>query len=181
MTKAEARNNFKNIRKNISDWDKQRISRVICEKIIEVIENEGYEHVLTYSPLAGEVDVSKVFDELSDRVNFYFPRVNGEEMEFYRVDIEEELEKGSFNVMEPKIECPQIVYKDKKYLMLVPGLAFDEEGYRLGYGKGYYDKYLCKNLDKNITTAGICYMECLTRCLPRDSHDMDMDMIIIEG
>ena len=84
MTKAEARNNFKNIRKNISDWDKQRISRVICEKIIEVIENEGYEHVLTYSPLAGEVDVSKVFDELSDRVNFYFPRVNGEEMEFHK-------------------------------------------------------------------------------------------------
>lgn len=76
-----------------------------------------------------------------------FPRMAGEEMTFFRVqDLEHSFAEGCFHVMEPVGEEALIPGEDiSGSLILVPGVAFDRQGGRTGYGRGYYDRYLASN------------------------------------
>ena len=58
---------------------------------------------------------------------------------------------------------------------IVPGICFDKNGYRIGYGKGYYDKYLS---NKSIYKIGICFKECLIDNMPHDLYDIKVDLIV---
>ena len=74
----------------------------------------------------------------------YFPRVIGDKMEFYLVDDGMDFELSSFGVREPKVEVDNLFVPQEAddILVLMPGVVFDEDGNRIGYGGGYYDKYL---------------------------------------
>lgn len=180
MTKKEARKVYRELRKNISMADREEASKNISKRIVELIEKEDYKRVLMYAALPEEVNLDAVFDCLNGEVEFYFPRVNEEEMEFYRATSLKELETGNFGVREPKTECAKIQYDEDKYLMLVPGMAFDKNGYRLGYGKGYYDKYLATNEQQKINTIGICFNKCMVEELPHDEYDIKVEKVFCE-
>lgn len=106
------------------------------------------------------------------------PKVIGPSlMEFYEIYSLTDLIHGAYGLLEPvtgkKIELP-----NEKQLMLVPGLAFDYEGGRLGYGGGFYDRYL--NLHKDaFVTAALCYKEQLIEKVPVNSNDISMDCLIM--
>lgn len=179
MNKKEARKYYKNIRANISFNEKKRQSEGIASKLEELILKNGYTDVLFYAPLPDEVDVMRAYDEMTGKVKTYFPRVNGDSMEFFEVKSKEELEIGTFNVYEPKISCKSIDYNDKdKYLCIVPGIAFDKNGGRIGYGKGYYDKYLSGHEEFAVDTVGVCFDECLAEKIETDSFDKSVKMIL---
>lgn len=94
-------------------------------------------------------------------------------------DFDQELEEGFYNILTPKKEFERIVSPDTVDLVLVPGLAFDKYGYRVGYGGGYYDRFFAQ-LDKDIPKLGLCFDLQIYPPVPRDSYDIAIDYIITE-
>ena len=98
----------------------------------------------------------------------------------YRPD---RLVTARFGISEPDETCPTLSLPDYRgSLILVPGLAFDGAGYRLGYGGGYYDRFLAALRDARIpvTTVGLVYATCRAPYLPREAYDIPADLVIDE-
>jgi len=138
----------------------------------------------SYAPSKGEVNPNVFLDLLRrmklDRPLMAFPRVAGKvagkntlSMHFALL---EELAPGSYGIPEPK-DSAQVVLPENIDVILVPGLAFDRSGNRLGYGKGYYDHYLLA-LSQEALVVGIGYDECLYDEIPAEDHDVRMDYIV---
>lgn len=125
--------------------------------------------VMLYMPIKGEADVTGL---LGDEKLFLAPVTEGDEMYACRVG---EMVKGAFGVPEPFDKTPF----DKKDidLVIVPGVAFDKEGNRMGFGKGYYDRFL---KDMKAVKAGVCHAFQLMDKIPSAPHDVKMDMIVTE-
>ena len=88
-----------------------------------------------------------------------------------------------FGIPEPSDQCPALGPKDLEgALILVPGLAFDDEGYRIGYGGGYYDRFLAelRHARVPVTTVGLAFAACRPTRLPRAPHDIPVDYVIDE-
>ena len=146
----------------------------ISERLTELIrQNELYktsQNVLLYYPMKYEMNFLGL---LSDDKNFYFPRVNGDDMCVCPYKQGEKLEKSSFGVYEP---CSTPCEPSLIDVAIVPALMVDKSGYRLGYGGGFYDRFLAFN--PHIKT--ICALpECLvTDELPKQDFDIPVDVII---
>ena len=95
------------------------------------------------------------------------------------IDFDKELELGYYNILTPKKEYTRIVSPELVDLVLVPGVAFDKRGYRVGYGGGYYDRFLNK-WKKGVIKIGLCYDLQLLSQVPTDSYDIPVDYIITE-
>lgn len=98
-------------------------------------------------------------------------------MFFCRIDSTEELKPGRYGILEPDPKKSLDHTDWQTALCLVPGIAFDRLGYRLGYGKGYYDRFLA---GKKIVAAGLCYRELVQQELPREPHDQRVQILITE-
>ena len=101
-------------------------------------------------------------------------------MSFHLVNDLNELQNGKFSLKEPDINLPKWEYNDdfkSDAICIIPALAFDEAGYRLGYGKGYYDRFLS---GKNITRIGVVYSEFIIDKLPLGRYDLPVDFIVTE-
>lgn len=90
-----------------------------------------------------------------------------------------ELERGTFGIPEPKPEFRRPVPLEKADLVLVPGVAWDVHGYRVGYGGGYYDRSL-NSLQKRIRTIGLAYEFQIIGDVPRTKHDRRVDKLVTE-
>jgi 5-formyltetrahydrofolate cyclo-ligase len=101
------------------------------------------------------------------------PSVEGENLAFYELSSGKYLVKGRFGIMEPLPYGPV----DRIDMLVVPGIAFDKKGYRLGYGKGYYDKFLVK---RKVFSIGLGYSFQLIESLPTGEHDKKLDAIATE-
>ncbi len=148
------------------------------------IQNEAYKNADTlfmYYSVKGEADTLKIIDSaLSDGKRVALPKCtdkNGN-MEFYFIgDREISLADGVFSLKEPDTSvCSKAAFGENN-LCVVPALAFDKTGNRLGYGGGYYDRFLSTFKGQRI---GLCYEECLCELLPCESHDLRVDMIITD-
>ena len=99
------------------------------------------------------------------------------EMEARLLSSMDDLQPGAYGLPEPMDTCP-VIEPAALGAVIVPGLAFDEAGYRLGRGGGFYDRYLAA-LPEKIPAWGLCYRQFL-RSVPRDSHDVCVQSIITE-
>lgn len=203
-TKDTIRENMLERRKSLGEAKQESLSRRICERIIEAVDLSEYEHILFYypSPEDHEVDLrylfTMAFDQLTDTRSL-LPRVNssagiiephvipddhietGDELKtFYTLAHRESpLSKGGFGIPEPEPDRCPLIQPDQLDLVFVPGLAFDNDGYRVGYGGGYYDKLLA-DLEPSALTVGVCYQfQLIDRC-PREDHDRAVDRVITE-
>lgn len=126
-----------------------------------------------YYPHKGEVDTHDMIERAeSFGKEVYLPKIIDDEMIFCAFTDFDDLEKGKFEIMEPagnEIGEPET--------LIVPGIAFDLEKHRLGFGKGFYDKYLHAH---SVSKIGICYGWQVVGKLPRHGHDVQMDRIISE-
>ena len=95
------------------------------------------------------------------------------------IDFDRELEIGYYNILTPKENFKRIVPPQLVDLVLVPGLAFDKYGFRVGYGGGYYDRFFA-SLNKDIIKIGLCYHMQILPEVPIDSYDIPVDYIITE-
>ena len=99
------------------------------------------------------------------------------EPNFYYIESTADLSPGSFSLMEPDPKKCRKVTDFTEGLCIVPGLCFDYEGYRVGFGKGYYDRFLSVFRG---TTVGICYSRYTEKLLPRGAHDRHTDILVTE-
>ena len=137
---------------------------------------------MKYYPLKNEVDIRPALEKLLKKEGrrVYLPRcVKGSQglMDYYEISSLSDLEEGSFGVMEPKAECR--IEKDfsQNTVCIVPAIAYDKEGHRIGYGKGYYDRFL---RGFKGTKIGVVFSELVFDCLPRGKYDNAVDIIITE-
>ncbi len=99
-------------------------------------------------------------------------------MIFYRLHHMQELKAGAYRIPVPPVSPERMVTPDADTLMLVPMLAYDAKGYRLGAGGGYYDRYLAAY--PNLHTIGICYANGYVNALPVDTYDRPLQCCITE-
>ena len=132
-----------------------------------------------YAPVHNEVDTSVVFVEaLAALKSVLYPAVCGEGLVFQRVLDQKELKKGAFGISEPAAVC-EAYDPSEADLVVIPGVAFDVHGKRIGYGKGYYDKTL-HSIEGQGKLVGFCYDFQVVETIADEPHDVKMDMLITE-
>ncbi|WP_288279421.1 5-formyltetrahydrofolate cyclo-ligase [uncultured Prevotella sp.] len=153
-----------------------RMSEDIVRKLQGMMESRNVRTVMAYWPLSDEVDIRPLVDQLAALgVSVVLPKVTGDEtMELRHYASREDLEEGAFHIMEPVGE-PFIAF-DLIDFALVPGMAFDAAGHRLGRGKGYYDRFLSTHPD--IYKIGVCFPFQRVTEVPSEAHDVVMDEVI---
>ena len=143
--------------------------------IIGTFKNHSFKHsVGLYLPLTGEPDLTKVI--LYNNLSFGLPKIYGDEIKFIHYQLGVKLEKTAKGFMQPLSNfdlAPGII--------IVPGLAYSLQGYRLGFGSGHYDKYFAKNaINNSIVKIGVCFDKYLLEYLPYEKHDIRFDYIITD-
>ena len=98
-------------------------------------------------------------------------------MTFYLIENFEQLEIGYMNIQEPNEQCTVAISPENISCMIVPGVVFDQDGYRIGYGGGYYDRYLSKF---NGNTISIAFEMQIVEKVPTEAYDLPVDFIITE-
>jgi 5-formyltetrahydrofolate cyclo-ligase len=141
------------------------------------------EHVLLYFPFRNEVDLMPLVSRFSEK-HWYLPVTgSGGEITFYPYQPDMSLQIGKYGIAEPLPTGPAFTPEHHSpALLLVPGLLFDRQGYRLGYGKGYYDRLLNQPDFKAVSCqrAGITPEALLRDSLPHDPWDIPMQFLITE-
>lgn len=159
-------------------------SKVIEEYLLNLESFKGARKLALYAPFRNEVLTERLFSEARSRgKEVFYPRVErtvekGRHLEFHRVDERGELEEGSYEIHEP-LNGTSPVHPEEFDLIVVPGVAFDRWGSRLGYGKGYYDRVL-KSVRCSIIGLGYD-LQLLTERLPREAHDVPVTGVITES
>ena len=179
--KNELRSKCKQLRTGMSAEVKADKDRKIFERVVSSGAYRDTDIVLTYVSTAIEVDTMAIIEQaFADKKRVAVPRcIDGtRDMEFYFIKSMDDLEKGTFGVLEPAPEKCVKAYAFEKALCIVPGLSFDMKGYRLGYGKGYYDRFL---ENYNFTKVGITYDETLVSLIPNDRYDIAVDYIVTQN
>ncbi|MBP3820754.1 5-formyltetrahydrofolate cyclo-ligase [bacterium] len=162
--KYDLRAKAKNIRKKLNTFEK---SKMAIEIIKENMIYQSSKNIMLYYPLKYEINLLPL---LKDKRNFYFPRVESENLLVCPND--GDFVKSSQGIFEP---CTNPVKSDILDLIIVPALMADSQNFRLGYGGGYYDRFL-----KNSKIATICVIpkELFIEKLPVDEFDIKIDTII---
>ena len=171
----------KNIIKKRDELDKEA-KKFMDDKIIEKLITSEYKKargIFTYIGFGSEIDTKIIIeDALKLGKQVYVPKIFNKEMLLIRIDSLENLVKSSYGILEPIGEENDFDI-DKLDLIVMPGVAFDEEFNRLGYGAGYYDKFLDKNNLKCSKIALAYELQVLDK-LEVEEHDKKVDQIITE-
>lgn len=151
----------------------------ISENLLNLKEYTDAKIIYFYVSKENEIDTLKLIEKaLVDGKKVAVPKcINESEMVFYFIESSAQLERGNFGVMEPKDNLPSCNLQEDAF-MVVPCLAADIFGYRVGYGKGFYDRYLHKN---SIPTAVLCYKKQLCFKLIHDKYDYRCNYVITEN
>lgn len=170
-----------------AEW-RQETSRIIVEKLLTSEWYQQSEILLSYCSIRSEVETRVLHERIrEDGKQLYLPRTNAAEktMCFYRAEDLKKLRKGDFGVPEPRgDEAVELVmesgaFSREKILMVMPGVAFDEKGYRLGYGGGFYDRYL-QRYGTMLTSVMIAFAEQETWIIPAETCDVKPEHIITQ-
>ena len=165
--KSHLRTKFKSLRREL---DIKTISAQICEKIRAFDLYKQAANVMLFYPTKYEINLLQLLD---DNKSFFFPRVNGLNLDVCPYSHDTEFKKSSYNINEP---CSTPVSHEILDLIFVPALAADTSGYRLGYGGGFYDRFL--PLCSNAVTVIPIFDEFVLNALPIEEFDCKVDYII---
>ena len=172
MDKKELRLHIKNLKKQHSKEALKEQSELILNKLEEnnlFIESKT---VMLYSSLPDEVQTHDFLEKWRHEKKIILPTVVGDDIIPVELSEETEFAVGDFNILEPQNKP----YDGDYDLIVVPGVAFDRNGNRIGRGKGYYDRFLCKHL--NVKRIGICFDFQFVENVPTEDNDIKMDEII---
>lgn len=182
MDKSILRQIMLNKRQSLSEAEIKRISDKIFNLFISLplVKNSNY--IMSYMPINNEVDVLPFNKWVLDSGKVLcLPKVKSlEEMDAIKINnLKNNLSKGSFGIMEPAPDN-RMADCDKIDLIIVPGLAFDKIGNRIGHGKGYYDRFLSR-CSKNTVLLGVAYSFQILDNIPADDFDKRVNAVISEN
>lgn len=177
--KQQLRKEFISIRNNIKNKDEK--SNLIFEKVKLAEEYRTAQVIAMYKSLPSEVDTTELIKYSLDIGKMVaLPKIEDDEINFYKIDsLNKAFVKSEFGVEEPISNVKNYINKKEIDLVIVPGLCFDRENNRLGFGKGFYDKFLAGVKAK---TFGICFEEQILSdgVLPIEKYDIKMKKIITD-
>lgn len=161
----------------LSQKEVETFSKEIIRRLKNLQVFKRAKTVLLYYPIKNEVDTTPLFN--TNKI-FAFPLIHPDSniMTIHQVTDLKTLKSGKFEIKEPPKTHKRIAIKDID-LVITPGLAFDKNGHRIGFGKGYFDK-LFKNLSTNCTKIALAYDFQIIENVPAEPHDKKVDMIITE-
>lgn len=179
IRKAQLRSEILMARLAVPDDEWQGKSREIYRKVINQPAFLNAETLFAFVDAKGEADTRELIRAgwaAGKRVAV--PRVEHGVINFYYIQAFTDLEPGGFGIEEPKRHCP-IARPDPHTLMIMPGVGFDTERNRLGYGGGYYDRYLSAN--PGIRTIAIAFALQMRQSIPCSAEDLSPDILITEA
>ncbi len=178
--KNELRAKYKKIRIQCPTDIRHSLDKKLAENFQKLKEYKNCNTLFVFVSTPIEVDTSAIISQaLADGKKLAVPKCkdkNGQ-MDFYYITSLDCLKSGAYSIMEPDEEKCTRVTDLSEGLCIVPGLCFDFQGYRIGFGKGYYDRFLQKFKG---TTVGLCYSRCTEKELPRGIFDRAVDILVTE-
>ena len=178
--KKELRSHFKQIRLSMTPEQKQQLDKQITELFLNSEEYRSCETLLCFVSTDIEVSTRDILERAFSEKTVLCPRCEGSSadgiMFFYKVNSLDELTSGKMGILEPSPDSPKVT-AFKNAMCVLPGLSFDKNGYRLGFGGGYYDRFLA---DFNGIKAGVCYESCVSDTLKHNSYDIKADMLFTD-
>ena len=178
MQKQQIRIHMRAKRRHYAQINKGEATRQLHRQIIQLPIWHHAEHIAIYYPKPEELDTRTIIDAAwASKKSIYLPVTHAarSEMSFYAYQPHSRLISGSFGIYQPETLGPPA--DAKLDCMILPAIALDESGFRLGYGFGYYDRFLAGQR-KKITTIGVAYTCNRIKKLPHDKHDKPSDISI---
>lgn len=175
MTKQFLRSQIRTAKRQYSPAQLAVFSKTLCDNILNMPAYQSAHTLLLYSPLTDEVDIFPLIDNaFCNGKCVLLPKVVGDDLELHIYKGVVSLERGAFGILEPTGE----VFSDYDNVdaAIIPGMAFDGHGNRLGRGKGYYDRLLPR-----LTKAykiGVCFPFQYFDEIPSEEHDVVMDCVV---
>ena len=181
--KAALREQVKQTRRAMSKAEVRRRSALVARRLIELDAFRRAQGVMLYLPVRNEVDPTLAVTQcLNDGKTLGLPRMDyaHDRIVVHRVDdLTRQLVLGRMRLVEPDPAKTEPLPLDEIDLVVVPGLAFDREGNRLGWGRGYYDAFLA-GLGSRVCRVGLAYAFQIVEAIEHDGHDMPMDYVVTD-
>ena len=180
--KDKLRKHFRALRAALPEAERRAIDGAIAASVQRLPQFAAADGVFTYLSFGAEVDTRRLIEAaLEAGKTVALPRVvsGTRSMDWYAIDSLDGLERSPFGMEEPPADPARAVRPADfaRPVALVPGLAFDGAGFRLGYGGGFYDSFLP---DFPGTAVGLCRVAQLVDRLPHDAHDVPVGRIVTE-
>ncbi|MCA9776446.1 MAG: 5-formyltetrahydrofolate cyclo-ligase [Candidatus Eremiobacteraeota bacterium] len=183
--KKELRKSYLERRRALTETEVANKSQAIFQNWLPLLDAAQHHTLHSFLSIRDfrEVETSLFLDHLETHhptVRIGVPRVGFESKELtHHTFLPHQLEKNSWGILEPQATAPRLEPTEFD-MVLVPMLAFDKSGFRLGYGGGYYDKFLAQ-VRSDCLLAGVCFeLGRLPKDLPVSSHDVPLDCVVTE-
>ena len=163
------------MRDALSEQEIFKLRRKVQLRLIQSPRFQSAQSIGVYHSFGSEVKTDAIISEakkLGKRISL--PRVESDKIVFYAFSENNQLVKNRFGILEP-LPIDKVGHHD---LLIVPGIAFDKDGYRVGYGKGYYDRHLAQT---DAFSVGLAYSFQIVDRMPRQMHDKKVSAVATEG
>lgn len=181
--KEELRKKYLKKRAEISNLKVKKWSKKINNKFLKLPNLKTAANIMAYASMKNEIKTFDLLNKLLKRgYNLYLPFTRKDIIDLGIAeinDLKKELKEGVFGVQEPIAKIRKTEFKHNFDLIIVPGLCFNKDGYRIGYGGGYYDSFLSKHAGDALK-VGFSYDKFIVDSLPVEDHDIPVDLIITE-
>lgn len=180
MEKNRIRLEIKEKRLSLSNMKMEGFNKQILDKLLKRPEYLSAQVILCYVSFEHEVDTHEIITHaLENLKRVAVPKVHAKrQMEFYEIKSLDELMPSKLGILEPVSKIPITYDKDINYTMIMPGLAFDKELHRIGFGGGYYDRYLERYESENISTLALAYDFQVYEKIPSEAFDYQPNVLI---
>lgn len=179
MNKKDCRKSFRELRDRMDPGTVKEHSLEICRRLESFSD---FSHVMVYLATGNECNIDAYISYLRKKgISVYVPVCTGKGImeASLLVDPENDLEIGTFGIRAPKKESYRFVAPEILDAVIVPGVGFDLNGGRLGFGGGFYDRYLPKTR-RDCRKIAVCYECQLSEDVYPEKHDFPMEFIITE-
>lgn len=175
MNKQELRKSIREQKRAMTPAEIDRRSALLLDKFTASQVYRDAKTIYGYLPYNQEVRTVPILEQAQrDGKRVAVPKVYGDEMKFLYLDDLSQVEKGYSGIPEPIADEPEA--DDETALVLMPGLAFDPQGHRIGYGGGFYDKFLAR--EPKHPTVALCYDFQVLDHLETEEFDIPVDAVI---
>lgn len=172
MEKEKIRNKIRIIKSMLLETEQHEAAEEVFAQLEKTAAFLMADHILMYHSLPDELSTRGFLSKWNGKKHFYLPRVNGVNLDILPYN-ESRLELGAFHIEEPTGN--NVVNPDSIEMVIVPAVAYDRNGNRLGRGKGFYDRFL---RSIKATKVGVGYEFQLIDNVPAEPHDIRMDIVI---
>lgn len=175
MNKQELRRAIRERKRAMTEEEIVERSNTLAEKFYNSPAYQAASTIYGYLPYNQEVRTVPMLQRaLDEGKRVAVPKVYGEEMRFIYLEDLTQVSKGYAGIPEPIADAP--VADDQRALVLMPGLAFDPQGHRIGYGGGFYDRFLAQ--EPHHPTLALCYEFQMQAHLDTEEFDIPVDTVL---